>query len=271
MLRKLMLSVVLSACAFGVLRAPENVLAGTQKKQGQKRAPKKAVRYSCPMDPEVVSTKPGTCPKCRMDLRPVQTATAIMPAEPDVAPPQTATALASDSSSSGAATGDKTDGAASAPRIPDVPVLDQDGRKLNFYTDLVKGKTVAINFVFTTCTTICPPLTATFRRVQQDLGERVGRDVGLISVSVDPVTDTPERLAAFSSKFKVAPGWSFVTGSKPEIDSLLRALGVAVGDKNDHTPMMLIINDGTKKWTRTYGLARPAQITSLITETADAK
>lgn len=271
MLRKLMLSVVLGACAFGVIRAPESVLAGTQKKQGQKRTPKqKSVRYSCPMDPEVVSTKPGTCPKCRMDLRPVQTEAAMMPAAPNLDPAQTAIALASDSSSS-AATGDKADGAAPAPRIPDVPVLDQEGRKLNFYTDLVKGKTVAINFVFTTCTTICPPLTATFRRVQQDLGERVGRDVRLISVSVDPVTDTPERLAAFSSKFKVAPGWTFVTGSKPEIDSLLRALGVASGDKNDHTPMMLIINDGTKKWTRTYGLARPAQITSLITETADAK
>jgi len=73
-------------------------------------------------------------------------------------------------------------------RIPDVEVYDQNGKRLNFYSDLVKGKTVAINFIFTTCTTICPPLTATFRRVQQDLGE-LSIPAQLISVSVDPGTD----------------------------------------------------------------------------------
>ncbi len=61
--------------------------------------------------------------------------------------------------------------------IPDIEVLDQDGRKLHFYTDLVRGKTLALNFIFTTCTTICPPLGATFARVQKDLGERTGRNV----------------------------------------------------------------------------------------------
>src|SRR6185295_9494228 len=85
-------------------------------------------------------------------------------------------------------------------RIPDTVVYDQDGKKLHFYTDLVKGKTVAINFIFTTCATICPPLTATFRKVQQELGGRKGSDVQLISISVDPVTDVPERLKAFSAK-----------------------------------------------------------------------
>jgi protein SCO1/2 len=77
--------------------------------------------------------------------------------------------------------------------IPDTPVLDQDGKSVRFYTDLVKGKVVAINFIFTTCTTICPPLAATFAHVQRLMGDRVGKDVHLISVSVDPVTDTPSR------------------------------------------------------------------------------
>jgi len=114
-------------------------------------------------------------------------------------------------------------------KIPDATVYNQNGRRLNFYTDLVKGKTVAINFIFTTCTTICPPLTATFRRVQQNLAlEQKGSDVQLISISVDPVTDTPERLQDFAAKFKAGPGWTFVTGDKQEIDSLLRALGAAV-------------------------------------------
>jgi cytochrome oxidase Cu insertion factor (SCO1/SenC/PrrC family) len=153
-------------------------------------------------------------------------------------------------------------------RIPDAAVVDQNGRKLNFYTDLVKGKTVIINFIFTTCTTICPPLTATLRRVQQDLGDHAGRDVHLISISVDPTTDVPERLKEFSAQFKAGPGWTFVTGSKPEIDGLLKALGAFVADRNDHTPMILIGNDAANYWTRTYGLAPASTLIKTIVEAA---
>src|SRR4051812_37080362 len=98
-----------------------------------------AAQYTCPMDKDVVSQSPGKCPRCGMTLQ--------------------------------QARAEATRAAAAAPRkIPDTPVFDQHGRKLSFYTDLVKGKTVAINFVFTTCRTICPPLTATFRKVQKDFG-----------------------------------------------------------------------------------------------------
>ena len=135
-------------------------------------------------------------------------------------------------------------------RIPDTAVYDQNGKRLRFYTDLVKGKTVAINFIFTTCTTICPPLTAMFRKLQQDLGQRKGLEVRLISVSVDPATDTPKRLHDFAAKFRAGPGWAFVTGDKAEIDSLLQALGAAVGEKNNHTPVILVGNDMTGYWTR---------------------
>jgi cytochrome oxidase Cu insertion factor (SCO1/SenC/PrrC family) len=143
-------------------------------------------------------------------------------------------------------------------------VLDQDGRKLHFYTDLVKDRTVAINFIFTTCTTICPPLGATFAHIQKDLGERAGREVQMISISVDPVTDTPERLKAWGEKFHAAHGWTFVTGAKPAIDELLRALGAATASPQDHSPTVLIGNDARGEWTRTYGLAPPRQILQLI-------
>jgi len=152
-------------------------------------------------------------------------------------------------------------------KVLDVDVYDQNGKQLKFYTDLVKGKIVAINFIFTTCTNICPPLTATFRKVQVEAGP----NVNLISVSVDPTTDTPERLKAYADKFKAGAGWTFVTGDKVDIDKLLAGLGAAVADKNDHTPMVLIGNESANYWTRAYGLAPPSQLVGAIKAAADRK
>jgi protein SCO1 len=213
-----------------------------------------AVTYECPMHPEVTSKRRGKCPKCGMNLVVKRKTT-----------PRAATA---NDAIAPAATEKPADISPTSLRIPDTAVLDQNGRKLNFYTDLVKGKTVIINFIFTTCTTICPPLTATFRRVQQELGERAGRDVHLISISVDPTIDVPERLKEFAAQFKAGPGWTFVTGNRLEIDGLLKALGAAVADKNDHTPMILVGNDAANYWTRTYGLAPASTLVKAVDEAA---
>jgi cytochrome oxidase Cu insertion factor (SCO1/SenC/PrrC family) len=218
-----------------------------QKSQANKKA-----GYYCVMDPEIRANKPGTCPKCGMTLRVVEDKPAPeAPAETNASADPDAI---KDLGKQGA--------------IPDVMVYDQDGRLLHFYTDLIKGKTVAINFIFTTCTTICPPLAASFRRVQLELGDRVGGDIRLISISVDPVTDGPARLKAFGDKFKAGPGWTFVTGSKSEIDVLLRALGTFVLDKADHTPMMVVGNEPAGFWTRTYGLAPTASLVKVISDAA---
>lgn len=222
--------------------------------QAQPDSPQKAAPYRCPMHPEVTSAKPGSCPKCGMTLR-IIAATADAMVKP-----------ADDSADT--RTDEKHDH--SPARFPDLKVYDQNGNPKNFYTDLIKGKTVAINFIFTTCTTICPPLTATFRRVQQDLAEGTV-DVQLISISVDPTTDTTDRLRAFADKYGAGPGWTFVTGDKASIESLLQALGAAVADKTDHTPMILIGNDVTGYWTRTYGLASPATLVKMLAEAASRK
>jgi protein SCO1/2 len=95
--------------------------------------------------------------------------------------------------------------------------------------------------------------------------------VKLVSVSVDPVVDTPERLRAFAEKFNVDQGWTFVTGDKGEIDSLLLSLGAPVTNKNDHTPMILIGNDSMNYWTRAYGLSSPTKLVDLIAEAASRK
>jgi protein SCO1/2 len=154
--------------------------------------------------------------------------------------------------------------------IPDVPVRDQTGAERRFYTDLVAGKTVAMNFVFTTCTTICPPMGANFARLRKELGERAGRDLHLISVSVDPVTDTPERLAAWSRQFGAGPGWTLVTGERAEITRLLKALEVFNPDFTQHSPVVLIGNDAAGEWTRAHGLAPPAKLQELLAKAASA-
>ena len=232
---------------IGVTPKTDLVTAQTQKKPGAK--PK---RYVCPMDPDVTSNRPIRCRKCGMRLR-------LAPAAADSAtvstvPPVITADLPSMSSS----------------RIPDVRVYDQNGKQLNFYRDLVKGRTVAINFIFTTCTGVCPPMSATFRKVQQNL-PAMTPPVQLISISVDPVTDTPERMREFAAKFHAGPGWTFVTGDKNEIDVLLQALGVAVANKNDHTPMILIGNEATDHWTRAYGLSSPTTLVQVITAAANHK
>ena len=235
---------------------------GASRQRDSKRLKKAVAYYSCPMDADVKAKSPGNCPKCGMALRAVYEAT---PTTDAMAAPQSEAAM------SNASAIENTDGAGLKMNIPDIEVLDQDGRKLHFYTDLVRGKTVAINFIFTTCTTICPPLGATFARAQKDLGERTGRDVQFISVSVDPATDTPERMKAWGAKFKAGVGWTFVTGDKPAITELLKALGAATARPEDHTPFVLIGNDARGTWRRVYGLVKPSQLVQLISDAADGK
>ena len=205
--------------------------------------------YSCPMHPDVKAKTKGKCPKCGMDLRlDKHEETATIEATPV-----------------------SHDVGATRMNIPDTELLDQNGKKIHFYTDLVKGQTVVINFIFTTCTTICPPLGATFARVQKELGDKVGRDVRFISISVDPATDTPERLKAWGAKFHAGEGWTFVTGNKPEVDELLRALGASSARREDHSPTILIGNDAHGAWTRTYGLANTSQLVQIINEAMEGK
>lgn len=228
----------------------EKATGGEQNSQQKKTSTKQVKSYVCPMHPEVRSTKRGKCPKCKMDLRLERAVTS--------------TAVTVDQNLLAANTASSAHGYARKMVIPEVEVLDQNGNALHFYSDLIKGKTVAINFIFTNCTTICPPLAATFARVQKEMGDKVGRDVYFISISVDPLTDTPERLKAWGAKFKAGPGWTFVTGNKEQIDKLLYALGASVSRREDHSPTVIVGNDVKGVWTRTYGLARTTELEGLI-------
>jgi protein SCO1 len=148
--------------------------------------------------------------------------------------------------------------------LPDVEVLDQNGKKLKFYTDLVKGRTVVINFIYTTCKSVCPLSGEHFAKLQAALGEKLGREVFLISVTTDPETDSPAKLRDWSKKYNPAPGWTLVTGSKKNILSLLLVLTGDGTQTGYHVPAICLIDDRTKSHRWAYGLSDPAEIMRMM-------
>ncbi len=152
--------------------------------------------------------------------------------------------------------------------LPDTVLVDEEGRKVRFRSDVVHDRVVAIQLIFTTCGTICPPLGANFGKLRKLLGDRAGRDVELISLSVDPAADTPERLKAWATQFGYGPGWTLLTGPEEDVRAVRKALKVDSGDKSSHSPLVLVGNPATGTWTRAYGLASPASLVAAIDEVA---
>ncbi|WP_166365195.1 SCO family protein [Pseudomonas akapageensis] len=146
--------------------------------------------------------------------------------------------------------------------FPNIPLVAQDGRQVRFFDDLIKDKVVAINFIFTSCTDSCPLETARLRQVQQQLGDRVGRDVFFYSISIDPETDTPEVMKKYAEKFKVAPGWLFLTGKKDDITELRQKLGLFIegvdnGRTKDHNLSLIVGNQATGRWMKASPFENP--------------
>lgn len=153
----------------------------------------------------------------------------------------------------------------------DVDLVDQNGRTLRFYSDLIKGKTIIANAFFTTCNGVCPPMNRNLEMVQNALGDRLGRDVFIVSISVDPLTDTPARLKEYAKRFHAKSGWTFVTGQKENVDRALHKLGSFVENKNEHTTIIIIGNEGTGLWKKAFGLAKADELIRLVQEVANDK
>jgi len=151
----------------------------------------------------------------------------------------------------------------------DPQLVNQKGEHVRFYSDLLKGRVVVINTFFTECSGACPLMARNYAEIQQRLGDRLGKDVLLISISVDPVVDTPEKLAAYAKRFAARPGWVFLTGSKDDVHEVLRKLGAAVDDRNDHTNIFFIGNLRTGLWKKAFGLAPPRELMKVVQSVLD--
>ena len=153
------------------------------------------------------------------------------------------------------------------PRIPNVVLTTHTGQTVRFYDDLLKGRIVAINLIYTSCRYVCPLETAKLAQVQRLLGDRMGRDIFFYSISIDPEHDTPPVLREYAARFGAGPGWVFLTGTPRDIALLQRALGLqsaARVNADGHLPYLLIGNDATNQWMRSSAIDNPQFIATTL-------
>ena len=146
----------------------------------------------------------------------------------------------------------------------DVVLVNQNGEKVRFYSDLLQGKVVIINSFFATCAGSCLPLTRNLEKLQQALGDRMGKEVHILSISVDPTVDTPTNLKAYAKKVNAGPGWHFLTGDKESVDLALKKIGHFVNSKESHLNIFIIANERTGLWKKAFGLAKSEELLKVV-------
>jgi protein SCO1/2 len=152
--------------------------------------------------------------------------------------------------------------------FPNVPLTTQDGKVVRFYDDLLKGKSVAINLIYTHCSASCPLETAKLAQLQKIMGDRVGKDIFFYSISIDPKNDTPAALKAYMAKYHVGPGWLFLTGKEEDIKLISNKLGLAsltdAASRDGHMPSLMIGNEPSGQWMRNSAVDNPRFLAKQI-------
>jgi protein SCO1/2 len=151
-----------------------------------------------------------------------------------------------------------------------VEVTTQEGRTLRFYDDVMKGKILLINFFYTDCDAICPLMTENLVQLQELLGPRVGDEIRMVSITLQPEHDTPEVMAAYAKTYGVGPGWMFLTGKKDDIELLRHRLGffdidpVVDADPEQHIGTVRIANEPMHRWMMSPALVSPAALVRAV-------
>jgi protein SCO1 len=152
--------------------------------------------------------------------------------------------------------------------FPNVPVTTQDGVNLRFYDDLIKGKSVGIDFIYTTCKDECPLETARLVQTQKLLGDHMGKDLFFYSITVDPRVDTPEALKDYADRFHVGPGWLFLTGKEDDLRQIAQKLGVRYSrdllTTDGHATSLMLGDEPTGQWIQDSAEDNPRFLASTI-------
>ena len=156
-------------------------------------------------------------------------------------------------------------------QLYDLELLTQDGKRVKFKSDVIGDKLVAMTFIYTFCTTVCPVYNAIFTQLQDLLGERQGREVILISLSIDPARDIPRRMKKEAKKFRAKPGWFYLTGKQQNVVQVLKGLDAYFADFESHPPMALIGDARMGTWRRFNGFPMPKQLLAMIDELEAAR
>jgi protein SCO1 len=156
-------------------------------------------------------------------------------------------------------------------RYDDALLTDQNGRTLKLKSEVIGDRVVVIDFVYTTCTTICPVLTALMAQVQAGLDAKATEEVRLISVTVDPARDTPARMKEYGERYGVKPGWLWLTGPTGRVNEVLKGFGAYTASFEDHPPLVLVGDPRSGQWTRFFGFADPKQVLARVQELRSAR
>lgn len=140
--------------------------------------------------------------------------------------------------------------------LPQVTLIREDGKKVNFPKDMDDGRPVVLNFIYTTCTAICPMLSLTFAEFQNKLGPDAA-NVRMVSVSIDPEQDTPKRLAEYARRYGAGPQWTHYTGTVESSVKVQKAFQAYFGDKMQHRPVVFLRAAPGKPWVRLDGFTTP--------------
>ncbi|MBI5015033.1 MAG: SCO family protein [Deltaproteobacteria bacterium] len=156
-------------------------------------------------------------------------------------------------------------------RVPDLDVTNESGQTRRFLSGVIGDRLAAITFTYTSCTTICPVLEGIFQTLQKRLGERLGKEVLLITLTIDPANDIPARLKAHAQDLRARPGWTFLTGTKDNVTSILKGLEVYSPDLFNHPPTVFVVDGRRGAWNRLYGFPSASVVEGLLDELRAAR
>jgi len=156
-------------------------------------------------------------------------------------------------------------------QLHDLELVTQNRKRVKFKSDVIADKLVAITFIYTSCTTVCPVYNAIFTQLQDLLGERLGQDVILITMTLDPARDVPRRMKKEAKKFRAKPGWVYLTGKKRNVDQVLRGLDAYFADFTQHPPMAIVGDGQSGTWKRFNGFPQAGQLLAMIDELKAAR
>lgn len=155
--------------------------------------------------------------------------------------------------------------------IPEIPMFNQHGKKVSVKDDIIGDRIAVVSFAYTSCTTVCPVVTAIFSQLQDKLKNEMKKDVALVTITVDPARDTSERLLAYAQKHGAKAGWSWLTGNRENVTRMLSAFGAYTAAFEDHPAMMLIGDMKKNQWFRYYGFSSPDTIKQKVSEMMAAR